>query len=107
MSGNESLYERRTMTINPAAATSATTRVAPTQAARPAADVMPPTTAKADRADVTGTAGFQRLMEMAKGGEELRADKVADVRAQIAAGTYDLDAKADVVANRMLDDMGL
>lgn len=63
-------------------------------------------TAKADRAELSNTPEMQRLMQLAKAGD-VRTDKVADLKAQIAAGTYDLDAKADAVADRLLDDLGL
>ena len=60
--------------------------------------------AAADKVEVSGTDGFQRLVAMAKDGG-FRADKVADIKAQIASGTYDLDAKADAVADAILDDL--
>jgi flagellar biosynthesis anti-sigma factor FlgM len=94
------------MNINP---TSAATNV---QTVNKAAHVAKPVQAQAtttnspvaDRVQVSQTDGFQRLVAMAKDGD-IRADKVADIKAQIASGNYDLDAKADVVADRMLEDL--
>jgi negative regulator of flagellin synthesis FlgM len=36
---------------------------------------------------------------------DIRADKVADIKAQIAAGTYDDDQKLDAAVDRLLDDL--
>ena len=57
----------------------------------------------ADRLELTGAS---HLLELAKGGD-VRADKIADIKAAIADGSYDLDAKADVVADRLLGDLVL
>ena len=47
----------------------------------------------------------QHLATLQAGGD-IRADKVADIKAQIAAGKYsDTDSKLDVAADRMLDDV--
>ena len=59
-----------------------------------------------DRVELSKNADVQRLVELAKQ-NDVRTDKVADLKAQIAAGTYDLDAKADAVADRLLDDLGV
>lgn len=37
---------------------------------------------------------------------EIRQDRVADIRAQIKAGTYDTDAKLDMALSRLLDEIG-
>ena len=72
------------------------------EAAKPAAPQ-----ARADSVELTrGGSEMQRLVGLAKQGD-VRADKVADLKAQIASGSYDLDAKADAVADRLLDDLGL
>jgi len=36
---------------------------------------------------------------------DIRADKVASVKAQIQAGTYEDDKKLDTAVNRLLDDL--
>jgi negative regulator of flagellin synthesis FlgM len=36
---------------------------------------------------------------------DIRADKVAQVKAQIAAGTYEDDKKLDAASDRLLDDL--
>lgn len=93
-----------------AAPTTAAARVQNLSAARAAYKADAPATtsnpAKTDRAELSNTPEMQRLMQLAKNGD-VRTDKVADLKAQIAAGTYDLDAKADAVADRLLDDLGL
>jgi negative regulator of flagellin synthesis FlgM len=37
---------------------------------------------------------------------DIRADKVASIKAQIANGTYDTDAKMDMALSRLLDEIG-
>lgn len=37
---------------------------------------------------------------------EIRADRVAEIRTQIAAGIYETDAKLDVALGRLLDEIG-
>ena len=37
---------------------------------------------------------------------EIRADKVAEIRAQIAAGVYETDDKLDTAVSRLLDEIG-
>jgi len=37
---------------------------------------------------------------------EIREDRVAQIKAQIAAGTYETDAKLDVALSRLLDEIG-
>jgi len=37
---------------------------------------------------------------------EIRADRVAQIKAQIAAGTYETDAKLDTALSRLLDEIG-
>ncbi len=91
------------MNISP---TSATTQALPANKVAAAKPVATPaaTSAVNDRVEIGKSDGFQRLLSMATNGD-IRADKVADIKSQIQAGTYDLDAKADVVADRMLEDL--
>ena len=37
---------------------------------------------------------------------DVRADLVADIRAQIESGTYETEAKLDVAVGRLLDEIG-
>ena len=46
-----------------------------------------------------------RISQM-QGVPDIRADRVAQLRAQIAAGTYETAAKLDAAVDRLLDEMG-
>jgi negative regulator of flagellin synthesis FlgM len=37
---------------------------------------------------------------------EIRADRVAEIRAQIAAGVYETDEKLQIALGRLLDELG-
>lgn len=37
---------------------------------------------------------------------DIRADRVADIRAEIAAGAYETDERLDVAVGRLLDEIG-
>ncbi|MDP6556758.1 MAG: flagellar biosynthesis anti-sigma factor FlgM [Pirellulaceae bacterium] len=37
---------------------------------------------------------------------DVRTDRVAELRAQIASGAYETDAKLDVALDRLLDEIG-
>lgn len=60
-----------------------------------------PTTAATDRLELSG---MTHLLQTLKS-NDVRVDKVAAVKAQIEAGTYETEAKLDVTADRMLDDL--
>ena len=47
-----------------------------------------------------------QLMATLKAGGDIRADKVATIRAQLAAGTYETEAKLDKAIDRLIDDLG-
>lgn len=51
-----------------------------------------------DRVDLSGQVQATQT-------DGIRADKVADIKAQIAAGTYETDDKIDATVNRMLNDV--
>lgn len=55
-----------------------------------------------DRVELSGMSG---LLKSLKAGADFRADKVADIKSQIEAGTYESDEKLDVAADRLLDDL--
>ena len=48
--------------------------------------------------------GMSHLLDVLKT-NDVRVDKVADVRAQIEAGTYETDDKLDIAADKLLDDL--
>ncbi|HEY4311231.1 MAG TPA: flagellar biosynthesis anti-sigma factor FlgM [Pirellulales bacterium] len=60
------------------------------------------TSATADVVDISETG---RLMEMAAQLPEIRADRVAELRAQIANGSYDTAEKLDLAVERLLDEI--
>lgn len=47
-----------------------------------------------------------RAAEMLQGVPDIRQDRVAEIRAQIAAGTYETPDKLDVALERLLDEIG-
>ena len=55
-----------------------------------------------DRLELSG--GGSILKSLKDNG--IRGDKVADIKAQIASGTYDDDKKLDAAIDRLLDDLG-
>ena len=56
----------------------------------------------ADKVELSGMAGMLKTL---KAGGDVRADKVASIKAQIEAGTYEDDHKLDAAIDRMLDDL--
>ncbi|TWT82967.1 Anti-sigma-28 factor, FlgM [Planctomycetes bacterium CA13] len=62
------------------------------------------TAAPVDQLDLSSAAsGINRLEGAVAGGGEIRIDKVADIRRQIADGSYDTPEKLDAALDRMLD----
>ena len=55
----------------------------------------------ADTVDISGVQNFIDALKT----NNIRADKVATVRTQIDAGTYEDDYKLDVTSSRLLDDL--
>jgi len=55
--------------------------------------------------DKVELSGASQLLQTLKAGGDVRVDKVADIKAQIAAGTYEDDKKLDIAADRLLDDL--
>ena len=58
--------------------------------------------AKTDKVHLSGVA---QAMQTLKAGGDIRADKVAAIREQIKAGTYETEAKLDAALNGLLDDL--
>jgi flagellar biosynthesis anti-sigma factor FlgM len=55
--------------------------------------------------DKVELSGMSHALATLKSGGDFRADKVADIKAQIEAGTYEDDKKLDIAADRLLDDL--
>src|SRR5262249_29752158 len=64
--------------------------------------VDPP--AQIPSADKLELSGMSHLLQALKS-NDIRVDKVADIRAQIEAGTYETEDKLDIAADRLLDDL--
>ncbi len=64
----------------------------------------PPQTAAARGADKLELSGVSHLLKTLKN-NDVRLDKVAEIKAQIEGGTYETDEKLDVAADRLLDDL--
>ena len=56
-------------------------------------------------ADKLELSGASHLLKALKSGSDVRADKVAQIKAQIEAGIYDDDKKLDAAVDRLLDDL--
>ena len=56
-----------------------------------------------DKVELTGAASA--ALKTLKAGGDVRADKVAEIKARIAAGTYEDDQKLDAATDRLLDEM--
>ena len=72
---------------------------APVQKEVPAAETGRPSLA--DRVELSGAGHILSQLKT----NDIRADKVADIKAQIAAGTYDDDKKLDGAVDKLLDDL--
>jgi negative regulator of flagellin synthesis FlgM len=58
-------------------------------------------TPKSDRVELSGVNHLLAALKT----NDIRADKVAEIRAQIEAGTYETDKKLDIAVDRLLDDL--
>lgn len=56
-------------------------------------------------ADKVQLSGVAHAMQLLKAGSDIRADKVALIRQQIEAGTYETSAKLDAAIDRMMNDL--
>ena len=59
-------------------------------------------TRTADRLELSGAG---HLLKTLHAGGDIRADKVAAIKAQIESGKYEDDHKLDVATDRLLDDL--
>ena len=64
----------------------------------------PPQAPGARGADKLELSGMSHLLKTLKS-NDVRADMVAQVKAQIEAGTYETDEKLDAAVDRLLDDL--
>ena len=93
------------MNINPTTAATGAQALAKLAAARKAYGAPPAQAARPKAADRLELSGASHLLQLAKA-SDVRMEKVQALKQQIEAGTYDLDAKADVVADRLLEELG-
>lgn len=56
-----------------------------------------------DQVDISDAA---RLVEQTRAVPEIRVDRVAALRAQIAEGTYETQQKLEIAVERLLDEIG-
>jgi len=49
--------------------------------------------------------GMSHLLQALKSDRTVRADKVAQIKAQIEAGTYETEEKLNIAADRLLDEL--
>ena len=73
-------------------------RMAPAQTAPSA-----PASYGVDQVDISPEANF---VSQVRDLPDIRADKVAAIKAQITAGTYETDEKLDIALSRLLDEIG-
>jgi anti-sigma28 factor (negative regulator of flagellin synthesis) len=65
---------------------------------------LPAEAPKSAGTDKLELSGMSHLLKTLKN-NDVRTDKVADIRAQIDAGTYETDDKLDAAADKLLDDL--
>lgn len=64
----------------------------------PAAEVS---TRASDRVELSGVSHFLQALKA----NDIRTDKVSGIKAEIEAGTYDLEGKLDEIADKILEDL--
>jgi anti-sigma28 factor (negative regulator of flagellin synthesis) len=60
-----------------------------------------PQSRPSDRVELSGVSHLMAALKQ----NDIRTDKVADVKEQIKAGTYEDDAKLDATADKLLDEL--
>jgi flagellar biosynthesis anti-sigma factor FlgM len=78
-------------------------RIAGAKAIHKSVPAKPAVQVKTDRVELSTV---KQLMATLKAGGPIRADKVAAIKAQIAAGTYETSAKLDAAIERLMNDLG-
>lgn len=90
-------------------------RISTTQATGAAQRLQPSTPAQpggsrslgpVDQLDLSSSVSKADGASSVPGGGEIRIDRVADLRRQIASGTYDTPQRMDAALERMLDQFG-
>lgn len=67
---------------------------------------VPATSASPNRgADKVELSGMQAMLKTLQAGGDVRTEKIASIKAQIEAGTYEDDKKLDAAVDRLLDDV--
>jgi len=87
--------------VSTATPTPAAQRLQPQKAAE--ATVAPRSTSPVDRLDISNHVNRLEAVSPANG-SDIRVDRVADLRRQIASGNYDTPDKLDAALSRFLDD---
>lgn len=82
----------------------ASSPVQQTQSVAPKAEAAVESSTPARRSDSVELSGLSGFMQVLRN-NDIRADKVADIRAQIDAGTYETDDKLTIAADRLLEDL--
>jgi flagellar biosynthesis anti-sigma factor FlgM len=79
----------------------------PIQKSIPTDATSAPPTSPSRGSDKLELSGASSMLATLKAGGDVRADKIADIRAQIDAGTYETDDKVNGAVDGLLDDMNL
>jgi len=74
-------------------------------AAKPIQKQLPTESTTSSRSDRVELSGVSDLLKTLKAGGDFRAEKVAEIKSQIAAGTYETDDKLDAAADKLLDEL--
>lgn len=65
----------------------------------------PGSTGPSRGADKVEFSGLDAMLKTLQAGGDIRTDKVAQIKSQIEAGTYEDDKKLDAAVDKMLDDL--
>ncbi|MEM8667626.1 MAG: flagellar biosynthesis anti-sigma factor FlgM [Planctomycetota bacterium] len=77
------------------------------QPQRPPETASRPSATPVDQLDLSSTTGVNRIENSAiAGGGEIRIERVAELRRQIADGSYETPEKLDAALDRLLDQIG-
>lgn len=71
---------------------------------KPIVKSIPSETPRTNGPDKVELSGISHLVQLAKR-NDIRADKVAEIKAQIQAGTYETDDKLTAAADKLLDEL--
>jgi negative regulator of flagellin synthesis FlgM len=88
--------------VSTTAPTDSSPRLTPQKAAEPT--TAPRSSAPVDKLDLSNHVNRLETSSLQTVGGDIRIDRVADLRRQIASGNYDTPEKLDVALSRFLDD---